>query len=65
MWRIWRVVDPRKAIVLTGLLIAFISATIHLVFISSDRYNINTWHPDTVKAAAARGAAHNAANPSK
>jgi hypothetical protein len=43
-------------------LIAFISATIHLVFISSDRYNINTWHPDTVKAAAA---AQNAALPQK
>jgi light-harvesting complex 1 alpha chain len=62
MWRIWRMVDPRKAIVLTGLLIAFISATIHLIFISSDRYNINTWHPDTVKAAKA---AQNAALPQK
>jgi len=23
MWRMWRVIDPRKAIVLTGLMIAF------------------------------------------
>ena len=47
MWRIWRVIDPRKAIVLTGLLIAFISTSIHLIQISGDRYNINSWHPDT------------------
>ena len=55
-------IDPRKAIVLTGLLIAFISTSIHLIHISGDRYNINTWHPDTVKAAKA---AQNAALPAK
>ena len=54
MWRIWRVIDPRKAIVLTGLMIAFISTSIHLIQISGDRYNINSWHPDTAQAAAAR-----------
>lgn len=43
MWRYWRIVDPRKAIILTGLLIAFISGTIHLIMISTDRYNLNTW----------------------
>jgi hypothetical protein len=53
MWRYWRVVDPRKAIILTGLLIAFVSTSIHLIQISGDRYNINTWHPDTAKAAKA------------
>ena len=53
MWRYWRIVDPRKAIILTGLLIAFVSTSIHLIQISGDRYNINTWHPDTVKAAKA------------
>jgi hypothetical protein len=62
MWRIWRVVDPRKAIVGTGLLIAFVSTTIHLIQISGDRYNINSWHPETVKAAKA---AQNAALPQK
>ena len=62
MWRIWRVVDPRKAIVGTGLLIAFVSTTSHLIQISGDRYNINSWHPDTVKAAKA---AQNAALPQK
>jgi light-harvesting complex 1 alpha chain len=65
MWRIWRVIDPRKAIVLTGLLIAFISATIHLVMISTDRYNLNSWHPDTAKAAAANAPAQNAGLPQK
>jgi len=43
MWRYWKVVDPRKAIIATGLLIAFVSASIHLIQISGDRYNINTW----------------------
>jgi len=51
MWRYWRVVDPRKAIILTGLLIALVSTSIHLIQVCCDRYNINTWHPDTVKAA--------------
>ena len=60
MWRMWRIVDPRKAIILTGLLIAFISTSIHLIQISGDRYNINTWHTDTVKATKA---AQNAAMP--
>ena len=60
MWRLWRMLDPRRAIVLTGLLIVVASATIHLVQVSGDRYNINTWHPDTVKAAKA---ANNAAMP--
>jgi hypothetical protein len=53
MWRYWRIVDPRTAIIATGLAIAFISTSIHLILVSGDRYNINTWHPDTVKAAKA------------
>ncbi len=60
MWRIWRIVDPRKGIIFTGLIIAFTSTSIHLVQLSTDRYNLNTWHPDTVKAAKA---AQNAAMP--
>jgi hypothetical protein len=44
-----------------------VSTSIHLIQISGDRYNINTWHPDTVKAAAARAGAamQNTPNPSK
>lgn len=60
MWRFWRILDPRKVIIMTGLMIAFISTSIHLIQVSGDRYNINTWHPDTVKAAKA---AQNAALP--
>jgi hypothetical protein len=62
MWRYWRIVDPRMAIVGVGLLIAFVSTSIHLIQVSGDRYNINSWHPDTVKAAKA---AQNAPMPSK
>jgi len=56
MWRYWRIVDPRKAIIGVGLLIAFVSTSIHLVQVSGDRYNINSWHPDTMKAAAVKAA---------
>jgi hypothetical protein len=65
MWRIWRMIDPRIAVVGVGLLIAFVSTTIHLIQISGDRYNINSWHPDTAKAAAARVQSQNAALPQK
>jgi hypothetical protein len=44
-----------------GLLIAFVSTSIHLIQVSGDRYNINTWHPDTVKNA--KAAQQNAAMP--
>jgi light-harvesting complex 1 alpha chain len=63
MWRYWRLVDPRKAIILTGLLIAFISATIHLIMISTDRYNLNTWYHGA--APKAMGASQNAPMPGK
>lgn len=56
MWRYWRIVDPRKAIILTGLLIAFVSTSIHLIQISGDRYNINSWHPAAKAAKAAQNA---------
>lgn len=62
MWRYWRIVDPRKAIIGVGLLIAFVSTSIHLIQVSGDRYNINSWHPETAKAAAAK-MAQNAPNP--
>ena len=66
MWRMWRVIDPRKAIVLVGLLSAFVSTSIHLIQISGDRYNINSWHPDTAKASAAKAQQpQNAALPQK
>ena len=72
MWRYWRVLDPRKAIILTGLLIAFVSTSIHLIQISGDRYNINTWSAPladvdkaTRKMPSTPGAAQNAPIPSK
>jgi hypothetical protein len=58
-------INPRLAVVGVGLLIAFVSTTIHLIQISGDRYNINSWHPDTAKVAMARVQAQNAALPQK
>jgi hypothetical protein len=57
-------IDPRLAVVGVGLLIAFVSTTIHLIQISGDRYNINNWHPDTAKMAA-KAQPQNAALPQK
>jgi hypothetical protein len=65
MWRMWRMIDPRVAIVCVGLLIAFVSTTIHLIQISGDRYNINSWHPDTAKMSTAKAQPQNAALPQK
>ena len=62
MWKFWKIVDPRLAIIAVGLLIAFVSTSIHLIQVSGDRYSINSWHPDTVKTAKA---AQNAAMPPK
>ncbi|WP_353132348.1 hypothetical protein [Limnohabitans sp.] len=65
MWRMWRMIDPRVAIVGVGLMIAFVSTTIHLIQISGDRYSINSWHPDTAKMATAKAQPQNAALPQK
>jgi len=65
MWSMWRVIDHSKAIVLNGILNDFITKSIHLIQISGDLYNINSWHPDTAKAAAAKAQPQNAALPQK
>jgi hypothetical protein len=72
MWRYWKVIDPRVAIIMTGLLIAFVSTSIHLIQISGDRYNINTWSAPladvdkaTRKMPSMQGAAQNAPMPAK
>ena len=36
MWRMWRMVDPRKASILQGFMIAFISTGIHRINTSGD-----------------------------
>ena len=39
MWRIWMVFDPRKVLVVQGIFLFSLAAMIHLVLLSTDRYN--------------------------
>jgi light-harvesting complex 1 alpha chain len=39
MWRIWMVFDPRKTLVVQGVFLFALAAMIHLVLLSTARYN--------------------------
>jgi light-harvesting complex 1 alpha chain len=51
-YKIWLVFDPRRVFVAQGVFLFLLAAMIHLVLLSTERYN---WieGPDRVKAAAA------------
>jgi|JI102314A1RNA_FD_contig_101_458789_length_749_multi_3_in_0_out_0_1 light-harvesting complex 1 alpha chain len=55
MWRIWLLIDPRRAFVIQGIGLAFIAFMIHFILLSSNKYN---WidGPKTVKAPATQNA---------
>ncbi|MBM3380341.1 MAG: light-harvesting antenna LH1, alpha subunit [Betaproteobacteria bacterium] len=53
MWRYWRLIDPRKAIVATGIFMGALAFMIHLIVLSSDRYQWIDTKPLPNKAAAA------------
>jgi light-harvesting complex 1 alpha chain len=56
MWRIWLLVDPRRIFVVQGIFLAFLAIMIHLVLLSTDRYNwFNdpSWAKPVVKMKAA------------
>lgn len=39
MWRIWRLYDPLRAMVVQGIFLFSLAAMIHLLLLSTDRYN--------------------------
>jgi light-harvesting complex 1 alpha chain len=39
MWRIWKVFDPRRVLVAQGVFLFSLAAMIHLVLLSTDRFN--------------------------
>lgn len=39
MWRIWLLIDPRRAFVIQGIWLGFLAIMIHLVLLSSNRFN--------------------------
>jgi len=55
MWRIWLLIDPRRMFVVQGVGLAFIAIMIHLILLSSNKYN---WidGPAKAKAPAAQNA---------
>ncbi|MFZ4553482.1 MAG: light-harvesting protein [Betaproteobacteria bacterium] len=39
MWRIWRLYDPLRAMVAQGVFLFGLAAMIHLILLSTDRFN--------------------------
>lgn len=39
MWRIWLVFDPRRVLVLQGIFLFSLAVMIHLVLLSTERFN--------------------------
>jgi len=39
MWRIWRLYDPLRAMVIQGVFLFSLAAMIHLVLLSTDKFN--------------------------
>jgi len=39
MWRVWRLYDPLRAMVVQGILLFGLAAMIHLILLSTDRFN--------------------------
>jgi light-harvesting complex 1 alpha chain len=39
MWRIWRLYDPLRAMVVQGIFLFSLAALIHLILLSTNKYN--------------------------
>jgi len=50
MWRIWRLYDPLRAMVVQGIFLFGLAAMIHLVLLSTNKYN---WFDGAKKPAVA------------
>jgi light-harvesting complex 1 alpha chain len=61
MWRIWRLFDPLRAMIVQGVFLFALAAMIHLVLLSTNKYN---WF-DGPKATQVQNAAMPAPVPAK
>jgi light-harvesting complex 1 alpha chain len=52
MWRIWRLVDPLRALVVQGIFLFGIAVMIHLILLSTNKYNWLDGAPVAKKAVA-------------
>ncbi len=59
MWRIWRLFDPLRAMVVQGIFLFALAAMIHLILLSTNKFN---WL-DGAKKPAAAATAQNAPLP--
>jgi light-harvesting complex 1 alpha chain len=50
MWRIWRLIDPLRALVVLGVFLFGIAVMIHLILLGTNKYN---WMDGPVKKAVA------------
>jgi light-harvesting complex 1 alpha chain len=62
MWRIWRLFDPLRAMVVQGVFLFALAAMIHLVLLSTNKFN---WLDGAKPSAASQNAAMPAAVPAK
>ncbi|MCX7209192.1 MAG: light-harvesting antenna LH1, alpha subunit [Burkholderiales bacterium] len=54
MWRIWRLYDPLRAMVVQGIFLFALAAMIHLILLSTNKFN---WLDGVKGAATAQNAA--------
>ena len=52
MWRIWRLVDPLRLMVVQGIFLFGLAAMIHLILLSTNKYNWLDGGPPAKKAVA-------------
>jgi len=60
MWRVWRLFDPVRAMVAQGIFLFSLAALIHLILLSTNKYN---WLDGPKKAPVAQNSALPAAVP--
>ena len=53
MWRIWRLVDPLRLLVVQGIFLFGLAVMIHLILLSTNKYNWLDGGPPAKKAVAA------------
>ena len=57
MWRIWLVFDPRRVLILQGIFLFSLAVMIHLVLLSTERFNWFEGNPTPKAEAALQSAA--------
>ncbi|GGB33843.1 light-harvesting protein B-870 alpha chain [Roseibium aquae] len=50
MWRVWMIFDPRKTLVVQGVFLFGLAVMIHLVLLSTERFNWLEGAPITTSA---------------